>query len=142
MDRHPVRKDYRQTPPTASRIFNKSFLVERAALRIGLRELQALQGDFVVVGRERSFLQKLLGLFGGFGGIAGEHALVEDFRRRQRRPVAEHDVEEFQPLDMASEHDEAHGQRRREHEADRPPQAVQNVAESDDGDRRQAVLRP
>ena len=36
-----------------------------------------------------------------------EHSLIEALDRCQHRPVAERNVEEMQPVDMAPEHDEA-----------------------------------
>src|SRR3954454_18772319 len=40
----------------------------------------------------------------------------------QRRAVAEHDVEEFEPLDMASHNDQANCQKRCHHQSDRTPE--------------------
>ena len=54
--------------------------------------------------------------------VVGEHALVEVLDRRQRRAVAEQHVEEFEPIDVAPEHDEADGERGREQEAHRSPE--------------------
>ena len=112
---------------------------EDAAGGVVRGELQSLQRDLVVVGRQRALLQQLLGVLERLVGIAGEHALVEVLGRAQRRPVAEQHVEEFEPLDMAAEHDEAEGQRRRDQEqADRPPQPGPEDRRDDDREGRQA----
>ena len=87
-----------------------------------LRKLQALERDLVVIGRERLLLQKFLGLIERLGRVSRQHALIENFRRRQSGPVAEHHVEELQTLDVPAEHHEAYRQRRRKDEADRAPQ--------------------
>jgi hypothetical protein len=96
--------------------------IERAACEVVLRKLQPGQRHLVVVGRERPLLEKLLGFFHGLGGIVGEHALVEDLRRRERRPIPEHHIEKLEALDMSAEHDQADGQGRGENEPNRTPQ--------------------
>src|SRR5260370_33330781 len=79
-------------------------MVERAAFSINLSKLQPLQGDLIVIGRERSFFEKLFGFFGGFGRVSSQHALVKNLRRRKSWSVPAHDVEEFQAFDMTSQH--------------------------------------
>ena len=94
---------------------------KRAALGIGLRQLQTLQGDLVIVRSQRPFLQKLFGFFGSFRRIASQHPLVKDLGRRKRRPVAEHDVKEFQTLDMTPKYHKANCQWCGKYEPNRPP---------------------
>ena len=61
-------------------------------------------------------------LFCRFKRITCEHSLVNQLRRRQRRPVAEQNVEELEPFDMPSHHNEAYGQRRCYHQSDWTPE--------------------
>ena len=85
---------------------------ERAACHVLLRQPQALERHLVVVGPERPVPQELARLRHRLARVARQHALVEDLRRRERRPVAQHDVEEPEPVDVAAEDDEADGERR------------------------------
>ena len=96
--------------------------VERAACEVVLRELQPGQCHLVVVGQERPLLEKLLGFFHGLGGVLGEHPLVEDLRRRERRPIAEHHIEKLEALNMPAKHHQTHGQRGCENEPNGAPQ--------------------
>ncbi len=110
---------------------------EHAAIDIHLREDQPRHRHLVVIGRQRMTGEKRLRLVGGFVGIAGKQPLVEALLRRQRRPVAEQDVQEFQALDMAPDDHEANGQRRREEESDRTPQPGPERCRADNRNRRQ-----
>ena len=109
-----------------------------AALVIGLRQAQAGHRHLVIIGGERFGLEVFLGLVGSLGGISGQHALVEDFRGGQRRPVAEHDVEKRQPFDMTADHHEAHRQGGCQHQSDRSPQRRPQRRRGHHGDRRKA----
>ena len=97
-------------------------LVELSPVGVRLRELEALDQNFLVIGGERLVLEIGLRLLGRLDRISGQHALVGQLGGRKHRLVAEHHVEEFQPVDMAAENREANRQRRCEHEADRAPQ--------------------
>ena len=121
---------------TASLNLGQTFLIKCAAFSVGLCELQALQGDFIVVGSQRALFQKFFGFFGGLGRIAGKHALVKDFRGRKRRPIPEHDIKEFQALDMASKHDQTYRQGRGQHQPYGPPKCRPERRRRDDGNRR------
>ena len=90
--------------------------VQDPAQRVVGRQPQPLDGDLVVIGCQRAFLEQQLGLPQRLVRVVGQHALVEILDRREGGTVAEQDVEEFQPVDMAPEHDEAQRQRRRQHE--------------------------
>ena len=61
-------------------------------------------------------------MIGRFGGVADKRALVEALRGGERGRIAEQHFEKFQALDMAAEHHEADGERRRQQEAERPLQ--------------------
>ena len=97
---------------TASLILLHALPVQNATFGVDLSKLQSFQGDLIIVGRQRPLFQKLLGLFGSFGGIASQHALIKYLRRRQRGPVAEHYIQKFQSFNMAPEYDEANRQGR------------------------------
>ena len=84
--------------------------------------LRPLERDLVVIGREGTLLQELLGLVERLSRISRQHALVEDFRRRQSGAISEHHVQELQTLDVAAHDHEADRQRSSENEADRTPQ--------------------
>ena len=68
------------------------------------------------------FAQEFLGILGGVIGIVGQHAQIQAFLHRKRGLIAQHDVEEFEALDMPPQHHKAHGQRGGEQQADGPPQ--------------------
>ena len=87
--------------------------LEHAALRVIGGELQALERHLVIIGRERTVLQKQLRMILGLVRVARQDALVKALHRRQGGPVAQHHVEEFQLLGVAAQHDEAERQRRR-----------------------------
>lgn len=53
-------------------------------------------------------------------GVAGQHALVDVLDGRERRAVAEQNIEEFQAVDVTAEHHEANGERGGQDQADRP----------------------
>ena len=72
-----------------------------------------------------------------FVGVAGEDALVEALDRGERRAVAEHDVEEFELLDVAAHDDEAEGERGGQNEADRAPDPRPEDGGDHDRERRQ-----
>ena len=96
-------------------------LIQRAALGVDLGQLQTFQRHLVKIGRQRFFFQEFFGLSRRLGRIAGQHPLIEHLRRRERGPVTENHIEEFKALDMSSEHDEADGQWRRQHQSNRSP---------------------
>ena len=81
--------------------------------------LPSLIGGTVV--NEMMKPDELLELIDGFVRISRERPLVEALGRRQRRLIADHDVDEPQPFDVPSENAEAHRERRRQQQSDRPP---------------------
>ena len=99
---------------------------------------KALDHDVVVVLDERAVLDHALGLLDGLGRIAGEHALIEAFGRRQRRRIAEQHAQELEPLDVTAEHDQHHRQRDGQQETDRSPQQRPERGGENDRQRRQA----
>ena len=115
---------------------------ERAACHVLLRQPQALERHLVVVGPERPVPQELARLRHRLARVARQHALVEDLRRRERRPVAQHDVEEPEPVDVAAEDDEADGERRGEDEADGTPQEGPDRGREHDRHGRQPAAVP
>ena len=98
-------------------------LSQDAARRIVGGELQASEGDLVVIGRQGALLQQDFGRFQRLVRIAREHALIEVLRRRQGGPVAQEHVEELEPLHMPPQHHEAEGQGRGDEQARRVPRA-------------------
>ena len=84
----------------ADRIFDTLDLelIQHATRGVAGRELQAFERDLVVVGRKRPLFQKLVRLIVRLIRIACQHALVEAFDRGQRRAVAQHHVQELQPV--------------------------------------------
>src|SRR3974377_1836997 len=89
---------------------------------VSFREPQSLQQDRVTVIRKRLALENPSALFGRFKRISCEHPLVNQLRRTQRRPIAKHDLEELEPLDMPSHEDQAYRQRCRYHQSDWTPE--------------------
>ena len=98
-----------------------AIFVEQAPLGVVLRELQRLEENFIVIFGQRLRFQKGSRLFGRFYRITRKHALIDQFRRRQGWLVAEHDLEELEPVDMPTDHDETGRQGRCQNKADRPP---------------------
>ncbi len=78
----------------------EALTVKRSAFGISLSKLQALQGNLIVVGRERPFFQEFFGFLGGLRRVASKHPLVKHFGWRKSWPVPEHNVEELQAFHM------------------------------------------
>ena len=96
--------------------------IQTAAQPVLLGMPQGRQDDRIVQLVERAVLQVLLGQLGRLLRVAGEQPLVELDLRRQRRLVAQQDVEETELGNMAPEHDQADGERRRHQQAERAPE--------------------
>ena len=79
----------------------------------------------------------IMRLFHRLDGITRQHSLINQLGRCQWRPVAEHDVEEFETVDMSSGNNETNRQRRRQYQADRTPQPGPERRGQDDRYRRQ-----
>ncbi len=101
---------------------NPAGVIERAAIDVELSQRQPPDRDLVVIGRQGFVLEERFGSMRGLAWVVREHVLIETFFRRQRRLVAEQHLEKLQVLDMPPQHDQAHGQRRRQQQSDRPPQ--------------------
>jgi hypothetical protein len=117
-----------------------AIVIQKSAIGVGLGELQGFHQDFLIIGMKRLFLEELFRLLGGLDRIPREHSLVDQFRRRQRRPVAQHHIEKFQTVHVPSQYDEANAQRRGQNESDRPPQPRPKGRRGDDRDRREAGI--
>lgn len=51
----------------------------------------------------------------GFVGVTCEDTLIEALDWRERRPIAEHNIQEFKAIHVPSEHDKTQSEWRREH---------------------------
>jgi hypothetical protein len=113
----------------------QTLIIQQSSLRVRMRELQAPDQHLLVVGNEGPLLQELLCLLGSFHRIACQHSLIDQFRRRQCRLITKHDVEEFQPIDMAAENNETDRQRSGQHQSDRSPEPSPERGRGNDIDR-------
>ena len=96
-------------------------VVECAAIDVELSQREPPDCDLVIIDRQGIVLEERFGLMRGLVGVVRQHALIKALLRRQWRPVAEQHLEELQMLDMPPQHNQAHGQRRRQKEPDRAP---------------------
>src|SRR5579862_1908231 len=108
------------TPRTASLICTR-LMLEHAAVDVPLRERQTAKRNFVVIRCQRLLLEEHLGLMRRLVGVVCEHSLIKTLLQSQSGLVAENDIEEFQSLDMSTEHDKAERQRSRKKQSNRPP---------------------
>ena len=97
-------------------------VIERTPIDVELSQREPLDHDFVVIDRQGFVLEERFGLMRGFVGVVRQHALIKALLRRQCRLVAEQHLEKLQMLDMPPQHNQAHGQRRRQQQSDRPPE--------------------
>ena len=112
--------------------------VQPAETRVSFGEAQPVQHDGVVIVFQRGVAEEGLRLLRRLDRIAGQHPLVHQLRRRQRRLVAEQDIEKLQAVDMAADHHQTDGEGRRQHQPDRAPQPGPERRRKHDGDRREA----
>ena len=97
-------------------------VIEHAPIDVELSQREPLDRDLVVIDRQGLVLEERFGLMRGLVGVVRQHALIKALLRRQCRLVAEQHLEELQMLDMPPQHNQAHGQRRRQQQPDRPPE--------------------
>ena len=88
-------------------------VTQHAAIYVQLCQCKPFDRHLIVISRQRPVLEELFCLVRSFVRIARQHALIEALFWCQCRLVAKQDSKEFQVLDVAAEHDETHGQRRR-----------------------------
>ena len=117
-------------------------VIERAPIDVQLSQREPLDRDFVVIDRQGLALEERFGLMRGLVGVVGEQALIKALLRRQRRLVAEQHLEELQMLDMPPQHNQAHGQRRRQEQPDRPPEQCPESGGDHDREPERPVLWP
>ena len=96
-------------------------IVEHAARDILMRKRQRRPRHLIVIVRERVLRHEGLRVLNDLERVVGQHAMIKHFRVRKRGLIAEQNLEEVERLDMASEHNENHGQGRRENEAHGSP---------------------
>ena len=114
-----------------------ALLFQRARMAVLLGERER-RNHHLVIEREQAFLVgEVFGQVLGLVLVHGEQALVEARRRREHRLDAEDHVEVAELGHVAAHHRDAHGERGREQQADRPPQPGPEERRQDDGDRRE-----
>ena len=84
---------------------------------------------------------RFLGQVDGIGAVAGQQPLVHPARQVQRLAAAQQRVQEGQLRKMPANHQQAHGQRRRQHQTDRSPQRGPECRSDDQRDGRQPGAR-
>src|ERR1700723_3098507 len=97
-----------------------AFGVERAAIGVRLREDEGLECDVVILA-ERMLPEEWFGEARRLIRIRSEREQIKAFLLRERRPIAEQDVEKFESLDVATEHGNAQCQWSRQQKANRSP---------------------
>ena len=79
-------------------------------------------------------------MIGGLGRIARQQPLIEPLILLQGRFVTQQHFDELERLDVASKHNQAHREGRRQQESDRPPQQSPEHRGYYDSQRRQAGM--
>src|SRR5580658_759661 len=87
-----------------------------------LRQDERRNNDLLIEIEQRAIFQELLHYGERLGMIHGEQALIEMNFRGQGVLVAQRDVQERELRNVAAEHDDADGQRRRKDQAGIAPQ--------------------
>ena len=85
--------------------------IQRASQSIGRCQLQSLDGDLVVVGRERQLPQDQLSMVLRLIDVPGQDTLVEACYGGQRWAIAEYDIKVIKPRDVTANDDEAQRER-------------------------------
>ena len=88
-------------------------MLEHATIDVQLSQCQPTHRHLVVVGRQGFLFEKVFGLTCRLVRIVCKHSLIKILLQCQGGLVAQHDVKEFQSLDMSAQNDQAEGQRGR-----------------------------